>query len=127
MYDFVFVLVELSVLLQRNEVHAERLLDASLNSGDKIVRGKGIDRMLEFCRWCFARDEVLLFLFSVLLLSLSVSSAHHYHCWTLVVFSLLLSELSALCLQVRWKGEQNGKCCCCQLHAVGKRRWPVCN
>lgn len=31
--------------------------DVSENHGNKPVRSKGLDRMLEFCRWCFARDE----------------------------------------------------------------------
>jgi hypothetical protein len=42
---------------RRSDFHADRYMDASENSGDKAVRGRGIVRMQEFCKWCFTREE----------------------------------------------------------------------
>jgi hypothetical protein len=35
----------------------ERYYNASENDGDKPVNSHGIDRIREFCQWCFERDE----------------------------------------------------------------------
>jgi len=41
----------------RADFDPDRYFDCSENAGDKPVRGKGVNRMLEFCHWCFKRDE----------------------------------------------------------------------
>lgn len=41
----------------RADFNPDRYYDCKDNAGDKPVRGQGITRMLEFCKWCFDRDE----------------------------------------------------------------------
>lgn len=46
--------------VRRAEFKPDALYDASENFGDKPVRGRGLDRLQEFCRWAFAREEPIL-------------------------------------------------------------------
>ena len=41
----------------RADFDPDRYYDCSENAGDKPVRGRGINRMLDFCKWCFKQDE----------------------------------------------------------------------
>ena len=41
----------------RADFNPERYYDTSENKGDKPVRGKGLTRLQEFCKWCFNRNE----------------------------------------------------------------------
>ena len=50
--------VELDALHQkRADFHADRYFDCTANAGDKSVRSRGVDRMLQFCKWCLDRPE----------------------------------------------------------------------
>lgn len=54
----VLAAAELRALKQtRTGFNYSRFYDASENNGDKIVRGKGLTRMLEFCQWAFRQTE----------------------------------------------------------------------
>ena len=49
---------ELAALqVNRSNFDYNRYYDASGNLGDKIVRGQGISRMLDFCQWVFRQSE----------------------------------------------------------------------
>lgn len=41
----------------RADFNPDRYYDCQNNAGDKPVRGKGLSRLQEFCRWTFKRDE----------------------------------------------------------------------
>jgi broad specificity phosphatase PhoE len=41
----------------RADFDPDRYFDCTDNLGDKPIRGKGVKRMLEFCKWCFKREE----------------------------------------------------------------------
>merc|ERR1712000_170065 len=43
--------------VSRANFRSEKFYDASENMGDKVVRTKGISRMLDFCQWAFKQPE----------------------------------------------------------------------